>query len=127
VTDVTRRTNIGPSIRMTTEDTMQIATEDTFVEDENGIRRLVAKGSRVPAYLNLDVKQESVDVREHTAVVVDEEASRPLHERREDVQEPKANAGIDTSAAEKLAAKQRGSKRQASAAQTTGGSGSKES
>lgn len=99
-----------------------IAQENTFVEDHDGIRRLVAKGSQIPQHLLPDAKGETVDTRSLSRPVVDEEASRPLHERREDVREPKpfdARAAAEESAAVEGV---RSSRKQQGRRQRSGGS-----
>lgn len=59
----------------------RIAQEDTFVEDADGIRRLVAKGSPIPIGMEVEAKTEEANTRDLSRVVVDEEASKSHAER----------------------------------------------
>lgn len=77
-TNNVNRAGLGPSIR--TEDPMaRVATEDQYVEDTAGIRRLIKKGDQVPPGLfDLSkVATEEVDVRTLARPVIDEASSQP--------------------------------------------------
>jgi hypothetical protein len=131
MTDVTRKTrvDIGPSATYNRHEeghVAVIAQENTFVEDHDGIRRLVAKGSQIPQHLLPDAEGEQVDTRSLARPAVDEEASKALHERRDDVEEPKPFNGPQA-AAESAAVTTQNAARKRSGGQRQQRSGGSES
>ncbi len=77
----------------------QIATEDTFVMDNDGIRRLIAKGSPIPQYLGIQHEGEEVVTKTLATVVVDEDASKPMEGAQRNPSDGLANTAAEVAAA----------------------------
>lgn len=97
------RAGFGSTITTGGGSMAHVATEDQYVEDVHGIRRLIKKGDAVPVGLFdlADVKTEEVDTRSLARPVVDLDASQPSGTAAD----PKA--GIDHSRSQELQEKAR--------------------
>lgn len=108
-----RRPEIGPSITYHGKDDMaKLASKTEWVDTGDGIRRLVVEGAPIPPGIGLEdqASGDEVDPRTLTQPVVDEEASKPMHERI-GAEAPEPNVGISTENAEASRTSSGGSRR----------------
>ena len=114
--DIKNRTELGPTMQFNTREATvaRIASEDMFVNDNEGIRRLVKAGSPIPQYLGMDVEGEVVPTRSISEVAVDQDSSRSLAEAQ-GLDAPDPRDGLVNTAADLTAAGHKRGRRQQSA------------
>lgn len=118
------RREIGPSITYYGKDDMstKIANKTEWVEVD-GIRRLVVEGQPIPVGLGLEdqAQDEEINPRTLTQPVVDEEASKPLHERNSEAPDPDPTGGVSTENVEKVGAATRRRQSRSGGGSSSGG------